>query len=312
MKRYTSLTKMIIAAVLAVLAIIVPFVVVRIVFALAAAVIFALSLKKFTALLITLTVIFILIPVIGFWGTHLYLEENGNYNLDRQMQQWLGGFFNSRTGDYDYDYEYRYNYDYNYQTGRGFEGANLIKPDESIDSETYLEIEGGGFKIEFDKSTDKISLPESMNVDRSGNSLTLSSPKGIHNYNAKIIIGTKNSYKRIKINCGAAEIDGDIETDFLVIKTAAIDLGGTYRGKTLDLTSEAAGIDIEVEGTEEVLIKGTAMAGNIKYLDVWKESRKMIVDCIVGSMKVLTPYANDGKLNIERNTAVFKLVRAEY
>lgn len=310
MNRYTNLTKLFITAVLAILAILVPFVIMRIVFAFAAAVVFALSLKKFTALLIVLTVIFIMIPVSAFWATHLYFDNKGYHELDRRMQQWIGGIFNSRTGDYNY--EYNYNYDYNYEPGIGFKVNTLIKPDVYIESARYLEIKGGGFRIEFDDSTDQIYLPNSMNVDRSGSSLILSSPRNFHNYNARIVIGTKNIYKSIKIDCGAIEISGNINTDLFTVESAAVDLEGIYNVKTLDINAEVAEINMELNSTERVELNGVALSGKVKYLDNWEGTRKMIIDCVVGSMEVLTSSENYGELNIERDTAVFKLDRTEY
>jgi len=327
-KKYPSITKLILAGVLGLLALLIPFAAVKILLAIAGIVIVALSLKKFKWLLITLGVLFLVIPIVALGAINGIGQNFLNWPLgfidDPSILQWFNWIEND-------DYEYYGNNERDYN--RKGSDHKTYMPDQYVDGAKEIVVSGLGFEISFDENSDKVHIPSELEINRYGESLQISMPKDMKNSTAQITIGTllelerlefRTAFLRLNDNVNVAkmeiqtisgEIRGEIMASGMIsIEGASLSITGTLKAPEIIIANVpslsfmgsveaekftvqngiALAFSMDASKIENLSIHGTVVNGRIKFSDSWTGSRKVNVSGIGGSLNLLMPTGSGG------------------
>lgn len=310
-KDYPSIFKIAIAALLALAAIFVPFTVVRIILAFAALIIFAVSLKKFTGLLITLSVIFVLVPAI-------VLTAIGSFGNMAGLGRWISESINAN--------------------GFHFGGISsssaphrTIQPDTYIQGAKDLYVKVTGLNVEFDSSTDTVYLSKRLNVIREGDILRIVKPTGDwNNTTFYMVVGTANKFSKVTIDTVGVKASGsltaddvkfdsvgidsntDITSGTLVFNGVGIDVNGKIDSKRVTFDGVGVKVGIDLKSATSVDMHGTSINGYVKYLGEWEGDRHLTLDSLGGNLTVWVSSGNPGNLTTTKTGGMVNVSLLKY
>ncbi len=335
-QKYPYISKILLAAVFALLAFLIPVVSVRLVLGLVAVIILSFNLRKFTAFFITFTVLFFLIPsLVAMFVTNV-----------EQPAEFFNDIF-SGTVQWGYNMEDR-GYEYSYD-----ETLKILRADEEIELHDNILIKGNNFNVHFDEDSDVIEIPEEMSFEIENGVLNIFYEGNWKNTKANINIGTEDlKYEKIEIRSIVLDLRGelvvdeldinstttkanlDVEANFFdftsttakmegsynvksfkasnttsdyrinftgeefVINSTNADIKGVYKTKKLDIDGVNVSFVASVEGTEDVFIDSNMSNLDIKYLDTWEGRRNVDINSKIGKAKIGELEKNEGKLII--------------
>ncbi len=322
--KYPLITKLVIAAILGILSIVIPYAVLKVLFVLAAIIIFATMLKKFAWLLITLSVLFIVLPVVVL--SAIGILQPAFLNLSNFVGPGFGNLFGNT-----------------FSTGRGSYSSNTAKtlyPDTYVEAKDYLYFDGLAFEIEFDPESEQIHIPDELEVNELHGILRFTLPDHYLNTKAVITIGTKKPYKEIEFDSVFVDMKGYLHTGKFIVESTSIKLNGNINAESLislkgtsinaiggfnskDVQLDGTSInvngnifseniringtsiifDIETELAEQISLRGTSVIGKLKYLDNWSKSRNLLINASRGDLDVWIPEAS-GTLSINKKGIV--------
>ncbi|MFW6119610.1 MAG: hypothetical protein ACOC80_01725 [Petrotogales bacterium] len=322
--KYPLITKLIIAAILGILSIVIPYAVLKVLFVLAAIIIFATMLKKFAWLLITLSVIFIVLPVVVL--SAIGILQPAFWNLSNFVGPGFENFFGNT-----------------FSSGRGSYSSNTAKtlyPDTYVEANEYLYFDGLAFEIEFDPESERIHIPDELEVNEIHGILRIELPKNYINTKAVVTIGTKLSFKEIEFDSVFVDMKGYVHTNKFIVKSTSIKINGDINAEeliTIKSTSVNAksnlnssnvqidgtsvniegnifseniringtsiDLDVETELTKQISLRGTSVTGTIKYLDDWSGSRNFLINASRGDLDIWIPESS-GTLSINKSGIV--------
>jgi len=327
-KKYPSITKLILAGVLGLLALLIPFVAVKILMAIAGIVVIALSLKKFKWLLITLGVLFLVIPVVAL------TVING---IGSNFLHWPLGFIDDPSILQWFNWIENDGYEYYSGSGSGYNRKSsdhkTLAPDKFEDGAKEIAISGLGFEINFDENSNEIHIPSELNVKRYGEKLEISMPNDMKNSTAQITVGTQEELERLefrtvflrlndrvsvgdlRIQTVSGEIRGEILASKVIsIEGTALSITGSLRASEVIIANVpslsfmgsveaekfsvqngvALAFSMEASKIENLSIHGTVVNGRIKFSDSWSGSRRVNVSGIGGSLNLMMPTDSGG------------------
>ncbi len=320
-QNYPIIMKYLIILGLAVLAVLVPFAVIKILLGLLAIIVFALTLKKFSALLITLGIIFFIIPSIGVTAFRFVLPS---------IEQWLRipnlWQFDRSLGNWFSPWEYSYSSsipappdqwkdqatDYSYSAR---DGLFLFPANAGVDHSDFLTIEGVNLEISFDPSFSGIQYPDAMNLSRRTQGIALSMPNW-KDTRFQIVVGTARPLQSVTINgtvllmtgsCISEEvrvnvvtgtIQGSIDANLLDVRSTTLSQSGEIDAKTVRFSGVTIALRTELKNAQSTSVQGITIGGGIKYLDTWSGTRHIEVSGTTGALNLQQPIGNQGILDI--------------
>jgi hypothetical protein len=320
-QNYPIIMKYLIIIGLAVLAVLVPFAVLKILLGLVAIIVFALTLKKFSALLITLGIIFFVIPSIGVTAFRFVLPS---------IDQWLRipnlWQFDRSLGDWFSPWEYSYTpsiptppdqwrdiaTDYSYSAR---DGLFLFLPNAGVDHSDSLTIEGVNLEISFDPSFSGIQYPDAMNLSRRTQGIALNMPNW-KDTRFQVVVGTAKGLKSIAINgtvllmtghCVSEEvrvnvvtgtIQGSIDANLIDVRSTTLSQSGEIVAQTVRFSGVTIALRTELKNAQSISVHGITIGGSIKYLDTWNGTRHLEVSGTTGVLNLQQPVGNQGILDI--------------
>lgn len=322
--KYPLITKLIIAAILGILSIVIPYAVLKVLFVLAAIIIFATMLKKFAWLLITLSVLFIVLPVVVL--SAIGILQPAFWNLSNFVGPGFENFF-----------------DNTFSSGRGSYSSNTAKtlyPDTYVEAKEYLYFDGLAFEINFDPESEKIHIPDELEVNELHGILRLTLPDNYLNTKAVITVGTKNPYKEIEFDSVFVDMEGYLHTSKFIVESTSIkmkgninaeslisvkgtainatgsfnssnfqldgtsiNIDGTIFSENLRINGTSIIFDVETELAEKISLKGTSVIGKLKYLDNWSGKRNLSINASRGDLDVWIPEVS-GTLSVNKKGMV--------
>ncbi len=192
---------------------------------------------------------------------------------------------------------------------KGVDFSHVELPKKSIPSAEFIEIDGPGYLVKFDKEAEDIKIPEGITVKRSGNRLSLEDTSifkipGIRfgvKYKAKmIIIGVKNPVDTVEINSMGTKVTGYINTDTLSVDGMGIDIEGTLDLDTLEADGMGIRINAKVIRAQKISIDGMGAYLNLSYIKPWEGTWYLTVQAMGSKVAYSLPDDNPGKLLVER------------
>ncbi|RLL85073.1 hypothetical protein [Mesotoga sp. BH458_6_3_2_1] len=327
-KKYPSIIKLVVAGGLGLFALLIPFVAVKILLAIAGIVVIALSLKKFKWLLITLGVMFLVIPVVALTVINGIGSSFLNWPLgfidSPSILQWFNWIEND---GYEYygDNESRY--------VRKNSNHKTYMPDKYVDGAKEIIVKGLGFEISFDENSDRIFIPSELNVKSYGGKLEISMPNDMENSTAHITVGTLSKIERLEFDTVFLRLSDRVNVDDMRIETTSGEINGevlaskaiSIEGTSLSITGTLRAPEITIERAtslsfvgsveaekfsvqngvslafsmeaskiENLSIHGTVVNGRIKFSDSWIGSRHVNVSGIGGSLNLMMPTDSGG------------------
>ncbi|HOD92197.1 MAG TPA: hypothetical protein PLB79_09710 [Thermotogota bacterium] len=300
---------------IALAAICIPIVSIRLFLALAAGVLFALQFRKLSPLIIVFLVIAALIIGIG-------------NVIPRFLPLPVWGFGSDLFRNFAYENSYRYNPEV-----KSSDYSKLIKADTTVNGAPVVIVRVPGVKISFDKDSDKISFPSLLKARTSGSQLTLEAGNFPQDSAAEIVIGSKTPLDRLSLDVSFSEIsadegvftvkrleirtnylsfDGALVCDDINVTTNALDWRGSFEAKEARMQSNAASIFVTVRGMENLVLTAQVVYGEIKYLDRWEGSRKARITGTFGSVTFMKPKDSTGKLELQNSSQMVSLQIQEY
>ncbi|MGM0642073.1 MAG: hypothetical protein ACQESN_11700 [Thermotogota bacterium] len=335
-QKYPYIFKILLAAVFALLAFLIPVVSVRLVLGLVAVIILSFNLRKFTAFFITFTILFFLIPsLLAMFITNIEKPEHFFNDIFGGTVQWG---YNMEDRGYEYSYD---------------DALKILRADEEIEFHDNVLIKGNNFNIHFDEDSDVIEIPDELSYEVENGVLNIFYEGNWKNTKANITIGTEElSFEKIEIRSIVLDLRGelfvdelninstttkaylDITSDFFDFSSTTAKLEGNYDikkfkasnttsdykidfiGEEFDLNStnanlkgvyitnslEIDGVNVSfvgsVEGTEKIVIDSNMSNLDIKYLDSWEGNRTVDINSKIGKAKIGKLAKNDGELII--------------
>jgi cytoskeletal protein CcmA (bactofilin family) len=320
-KQFPSIMKIAVAAAIGLLAVVIPSLPVKILLAIAGIVILATSLKKFSWLLIVLSVIFLVLPVTVFSIIS---------GIDGNILRWPLGIISNPGIQRWFDWIGRMDYDgFNQKTTP----QTYYMPDKYIDSGMEIDLKGIGYQVSFDEDSDQIHLSSELDVRNVGSRIYISMPDHMKNATAILTIGTKNGLSKavfdvvalslegkltareVSINAVSVSIKGDVEAENrILVGGVSISIPGnliaprvTIEGApSLSITGRieaeefhannciAVSLAMESVGVKELSIGASTVNGRIKYLDSWPEKRSVRISGLSGSITLTMPKGSGG------------------
>jgi hypothetical protein len=316
MKQKPMLLRIAWASALAVAAMFIPVIPIRIVLAVVAGIIFALSYKKFSVLVIVFLIIGALVIGAGNLFHQLFIPRNWNFGVElfrkfaTQEHDWTGSAQN-HNGEY----------------------TTILAADKEIENAPNLVISVTGAKVIFDREREGIVIPSALTSGKSGSTLTISGNALPSDTLAEIIIGTKAPYQKVRMAVNYLVIDAkkeglitdrlEIETNFLTaeasvtcgdmqVRTNVLNWNGFLDAKTVVLTAQALSLFLEAQTLERLDMTSQILNAELKYLDEWKGTRTVRVQGTIGAATILKKRNNEGKLNVNQTSQMIGVSIRDY
>lgn len=291
MVKYPIIFRTSLAIALGVLAVLIPFLPLKIIFGISALIIFAINMRRYAILLIAMAVIFAIVVATRFAPPY---DAFSNFNF---------GF-----------------------PGIAFSGT--VYPDKYIQGAKYLSVDVTGLDLTLDPSTNTIYIPSSLMITRSGNTLDISS-QGLNNTTFRIVVGTKDKFVNASFHTTGLKVNGNISGEEITFNSVGIDMNSSITARTLSINGVGINVNgtlnassVEINGTGDKIdlrvsanamkINGVSVDGNLKYTDEWTGSRSLFVNAIGGNLSVYTITSNQGYLDIQNTGGFLKINRIRY
>jgi hypothetical protein len=309
-KNYPILLKLGIALVLSCLALFLPFMAAKIVFAGIAGVLFALCFKKFKVLMIIFFVLVMLIMSATYY-VHDFLS---GMNLPWFMQrEWF-----MRNGQ-------------EFSVGFGSR-VQLINPDKESVPDKNLTIKGNSFRINFKDDIESIVYPSEMIVSKENEEdlLILDSRSSDGNRTLMIDVPSHYPFENIKLygqfatmmgntiaddieyHIDALNVQGDYHTNHLFVKTSVLNWSGLLDGGDFIFEAEAANINGDVEKLRHFEFESEVLNGNLYFKEHWDGERVVELKAALGKFDIRRPTDRDSVLYVNREGEMFSVNVSEY
>lgn len=305
-KNYPILGKLAIALILAILAMYLPFIPVKILFVGAAGILFALCFKKFKVLLI----VFFILALLVMGGFYTVIELLNEFEVP---------WFMNHMGNM--------NFGMNFEQNTGW-----VLPEIEVDAEENLVIRGNSLRLDFSEDYDKIQYPSGMveRRDAIGKGLTLDGLPVSGNRTLVIKIPSDFDYKEITVKADAVTMNGTIRAQTLKVTADALNMQGRYIVDHLKVQGDAAnfkgilnGVDFvfttdtmnfsgEVEKLQYFEINSEVLNGNLKFLTGWDEQRTVELKSTFGKFTVQRPRNQPSQLSVNHKGELFNVDVDEY
>ncbi|MGC8545136.1 hypothetical protein [Athalassotoga sp.] len=288
--KYPIIFRTSLAIALGLLAVLIPFLPLKIIFGVSALIIFAINMRRYAAFLIVISVIFAVVVAIRVAVPY---DVSSNFN-----------FFPSIAP------------------------SQTLYPDKYIQGAGYLSVNVTGLDMTFDPSTSTIYIPSSLKITRSGNTLDISS-QGQNNATFRIVVGTKDKFVDASFHTTGLKVNGNISGEEITFNSVGIDMNSSISARTLSINGVGINLNgtlnassVEINGTGDKIdlmvsantmkINGVSVDGNLKYTDEWTGSRSLFVNAIGGNLSVYTVTSNQGSLDIQNTGGFLKINRIRY
>lgn len=320
--KYPMLTKYLIVLGLAVLAVLIPVAVLKIILGLAAIIVFSLTLKKFSALLITLAILFVVLPAIAMvaiqWAMpsiQQWLNIPNLWQFNRFWEEPFAGWdsrYRSATPQPSSEWrDHATGYQYLQELG-----LFLFVPDAEVRFVENVVIEGRNLEVSFDPEIEGIMYPDEMRITRRDKTITLVMPNW-NDTRFRVVVGTAQPLRSMTIKGTVLRMNGVCKTDSLMLSMVTASIDGPieareveFRGTTLAqsgridarevrFSAVTLALKMELVNTQSVIVNGTTIGGDIKYLDRWDGTRLLRVQATTGMLNVKTDQNNQGKLDLD-------------
>ncbi len=318
-EKYPILARTGIAFLLAITAIFIPVVAIRIAFAGIAGIIFALMLKKYSALVITILVISMIIIGVGNVAVNFYNSFGSSFGFLFNPLSFLrignGNYFNPNDGN-----------DYNEKYG----GYSFLEPDSETAAKKDLKIYADAVEINFTDSVKDLRFPSLVKTGDNGDSLTLDA-RNIDNKIVRITISKDFFFDQISIQSNYLMIKGEasgknlkIYSDFSELDSVlhfsdSVDIRGNMLNvarkmdtKYFRINGNVINLKIDSLNMSEVDMTGNFVHGSIKYLDSWTDKRSVRLHSDFGELELLTPHDNPGSFKYSKSGAVVSITEHSY
>ncbi|GAB6188531.1 hypothetical protein JCM30566_02700 [Marinitoga arctica] len=177
-----------------------------------------------------------------------------------------------------------------------------------------IEVNGLNISIKFDPKSSELFYSKKIQLKIRNDSLFLEGTK--LEKNLEIVIGTKKRLKNVIIDGLNININGVLYSELLEINgtnivfsndfffngnNIKIDgtnvvLKGYIKSNLLSSDGISNNLDIEIEKVKDINLDGINIHANIKYLDIWKDTRNINIDGISTNITVYIKKENSGEL----------------
>ena len=215
--------------------------------------------------------------------------------------------FSSLIGGRFFNLPFRHFYPSLFSKGVDFSRVEL--PKKSIPSAEFIEIDGLGYLVKFDKNAEDIKVPKDVLIKRSGTKLNIEDLP-FHNissfylrskYKAKmIIIGVKNPVHSVEIDSMGARITGYINTGTLSVDGMGIDIEGTLDLDTLEADGMGIKMNVKIIKARNISIDGMGASLNLSYIKPWEGTWYLTIQAMGSKVNYSLPENNPGKLVVEK------------
>lgn len=305
-RNYPILGKITIALFLALLAIYLPFIPVKILLTGAAGILFALCFKKFKVLLI----IFFVLMLITMGGVYVVLEffdhAQTPWFLDNLGQINFGGHFGM--------------------------SSTLILPDSEEAIMENLTIRGNSLKVNFIEGIDTIKFASPMKAirDETDGTLILDGRSAHSNRTLVIEIPADFDFSEIAIDVDAMSIGGAVRSKSFTINADALNMDGTYIVERLRVDTNAANVKATLNGGEFVFfseamnlsaqakrldyfeVKSQVLNGKLRFTENWDGERNVDLEGTIGRFSIETPKDPNSKLYVDSRGELFNVSLDSY
>lgn len=317
-KNFPLITKIIISFAIAIIAIFIPNVPLRILLALFSAILFIMPLKKHGIFFI---IVVCIVSIVGISVNSI--SQYSDYFEFPIMARNPFGFMN-----YFFPLP-----GYKNNTGNLESGYNKLYaflPEKTVESINNVNISGDFVRIEFDADTDDVKYPSQASSSVKNGILNISS-----NNSAKpflIIIGTKSGTKNIDIVSEKADINGSFQVNSLNIISEEIFFNGKIiceeklsmnsdltlsgicelKSPEIFLKAELASVKLNVEKCENIIINCSVFSGSVKYLDKWDGTRTInFISSGFGDIDIFIP-SETGTVEVLHNSGMINSHKYSY
>lgn len=213
------LRNLVISLIFAVLAFLIPLFFVKVIFTILGIIFLAANMKSHRIAFIILALIFFIIPL-------------------------SAGFVVTSSG-----------FSWNDYVRSNLNNTMVIEPDTYIDSAENINIQGAGVELIFDETSEKIYIPHQVRQSRRENTLFLTSDL---NKKIRIVVGTKNPYKNVRINSTSLSTSGTLKTEHFYADTTSLKFNANIEAASFFIDSTSFSLNTDLKA-HEVDIDGTSI-----------------------------------------------------
>ncbi len=305
-RRYPLTYKIVFVLGFSVLALLVPYYSLKIIFGTVAIIILGLAFRRFGTLFIVLAIVFVVLPssIVGIVRSNFFFSPF---------------YFMQKVIPY---YGHRYGF---LTSGRN----QKVYPDKFIKSaqNVYLNVEG--LNLVFDSESTRIEIPSELSVRRFDKKVEISSVQnGFSNKDYVVNVGTKNGYDNVhvessgliiggktaqkigflNVNCDGISISGILKADNLRITCDGVDLGGEIDAKNIEINANGVFVHLSLKNAQKFSLNCDGITGSVTYEDTWNGVRLFSVKSDAGHLSVKIPQSA-GDLNMQTRGVLVDVVR---
>lgn len=201
-----------------------------------------------------------------------------------------------------------------------------IIPDKITDLKgiTEIEINGLNINIKFDPESDKIFYSEVLKTSITNGKLKLDSVG--KDKNMEIVIGSKNKFKKIKINGLNVQINGKLNSENfkidganvifkdtiffkgneIIVNGTNVIIKGEYDMNIANISGISTNIDIQVINCKNIRFDGISVNAKIEYKDTWEGIRTINYDGISNNIIIRMRKDNKGELKSNKKVKIIR------
>jgi hypothetical protein len=201
-----------------------------------------------------------------------------------------------------------------------------IIPDKITDLKgiTEIELNGLNISIKFDPESDKIFYSDVLKTNIINGKLKLDSMG--KDKNMEIVIGSKNKFKKIKIDGLNVQISGKLnsenfnvdgtnvifkDTTFfkgneIIVNGTNVIIKGEYDVNIANISGISTNIDIQVINCKDIIFDGISVNAKIEYKDTWEGIRTINYDGISNNVTIKMRKDNKGELKSNKKVKIIR------
>jgi len=328
LEKYPVLMRTAIAILLAIGAIFIPVVAIRIILAGVAGILFALILKKYSALLITVIVISMLIVSIGNVANTFFREIT--YPFRFMGPGWffnLGNNYHSGNGYTSYN-----GTEYNDSEYSKYRSLSVLKPDTNVSLNKNTIIKGIAIELIFTDTATSAYIPSTISYSYDGDLTIIEADNAsAKNKLVQILVSSDYDFEKLEIQSKFLIISGDSQGEILKLKSnysemecdldysELIELDGDFlnvakklKSRNIEIDSEVINVYSDIESAEDISFMGNFLTGRIKYTDRWQDNRNVSIRANFGELEVLVPSGDNGDVRFKKSGDFISIRKNNY
>jgi len=310
-RNYPILGKLGIALIFSCLALFLPFLAAKIVFAGIAGILFALCFKKFRVLMIIFFVIVMLVMSASYF-VHDFIS---GLNLPWFMQRnWM---MNGSHMEYSLGFNSR---------------VVLVNPDTAAAVDKILIVKGHSVRINYKEDIEKVYFPDEMKMTRDSENdvlvldgmeldenktLVLDVPAEFPFLNLKVyaqaatIMGDTLA-EDIEYHIDALNVQGNYQTEHLYTENSVLNWSGILNGNDFIFEADAANFNGDVEQMRHFEFDSEVLNGNLYFKESWDGERVVELKAAIGKFDIRRPVDSDSILHVNHEGDLFNVNISEY